>query len=157
MFHAISFMIKSMDLHNLKPHTKIKKNKRIGRGGKRGTTSGRGTKGQKSRAGHRIRPAIRDLMMKIPKARGFNFKGFKGDFIVVDLTVVEAGFSSGEKVTPRTLLDHGLVSFKKGALPKVKILGAGRLTKKLIFENLAVTQSAAQKILALGGEIRALP
>ena len=146
-----------MDLHNLRPKTETKREKRIGRGGKRGTTSGRGTKGQKSRAGHRIRPAVRDLMMKIPKARGFNFKGFKGSFISVDLAVVEAGFNPGEKVTPRTLLERGLVSFKKGALPKVKILGAGRLTKKLIFENLAVSQSAAKKILALGGEVRALP
>ena len=143
-----------MDLHNLKPKTKTKKEKRIGRGGKRGTTSGRGTKGQKSRAGHRIRPAIRDLMMKIPKARGFKFKSLADDFVSVDLTVIENGFSSGEKVTPRTLLDRGLVSVKKGSLPKIKILGAGRLSKKLIFENLAVSQSAAQKILALGGEIR---
>lgn len=145
-----------MDLHNLRPKTETKREKRIGRGGKRGTTSGRGTKGQKSRAGHRIRPAVRDLMMKIPKARGFSFKGLGGSFVGIDLGIIETGFNAGEKVTPRTLLERGLVSFKKGALPRVKVLGAGRLTKKLIFENLAVTQSAAKKILALGGEIRQL-
>ena len=143
-----------MDLHNLRPKTETKREKRIGRGGKRGTTSGRGTKGQKSRAGHRIRPAVRDLMMKIPKARGFNFKGFKGSFISVDLAVVEAGFNPGEKVTPRTLLERGLVSFKKGALPKVKILGDGDLKKKLEIDSCVVSASAKAKIEKAGGSIK---
>src|SRR3989344_3427584 len=54
---------------------KHKKAKRIGRGGKRGTTSGRGTKGQKSRSGHRIRPAARDLLIRLPKLRGLGAHG----------------------------------------------------------------------------------
>lgn len=63
-----------MQLQNLKKEYKERTKKRIGRGGKRGTYSGKGQKGQKSRAGHKIRPAIRDLVIKLPKRRGFSFK-----------------------------------------------------------------------------------
>jgi len=59
-----------MQLHELQPTNKKKTKKRVGRGGKRGTYSGRGIKGQKSRAGRKIRPAIRDLMQRTPKLRG---------------------------------------------------------------------------------------
>lgn len=59
-----------MQLHEVRPITKNKSKKRIGRGGKRGTYSGRGMKGQKSRAGRKIRPAVRDLMQRTPKLRG---------------------------------------------------------------------------------------
>jgi len=59
-----------MQLHEVKPTTINKSKKRIGRGGKRGTYSGRGIKGQKSRAGRKIRPAVRDLMQRTPKLRG---------------------------------------------------------------------------------------
>ena len=146
-----------MDLHNLKPKTIRKNEKRIGRGGKRGTTSGRGTKGQKSRSGHKIRPAIRDLIMKTPKLRGFKFKSIEDDFTMVDLRSLQKNFKNGEKVTPRTLKEKGLVNYRKGRLPKVKVLGGGDFNKKLILENMAVSKKAASKILAAGGEIRTLP
>ena len=59
-----------MQLHQLKPdHSRVTE-KRIGRGGKRGTYSGRGTKGQHARSGHRIRPAERDFIQRLPKLRG---------------------------------------------------------------------------------------
>lgn len=143
-----------MDLHQLKPNTTRKKEKRIGRGGKRGTTSGRGTKGQKSRAGHRIRPATRDLMMKIPQRRGVGFKGLNGAWVVIGLAALEDNFRAGEKVSPRILVNRGIVNAKKGARPKIKVLGGGRLTKKLILEDLAVSQKAAEVIIGLGGEVR---
>lgn len=61
-----------MQLHELWPfHSLYAKKTRVGRGGKRGTTSGKGQKGQKSRSGRRIRPAERDLIIRIPKLRGF--------------------------------------------------------------------------------------
>lgn len=63
-----------MQLHELRPKHKIKKGKRIGRGGKRGTYSGRGMKGQKSRAGTRFEPIIRGLIKRYPKLRGYRFK-----------------------------------------------------------------------------------
>jgi len=59
-----------MQFHNIFSDHSYKSKKRVGRGGKKGTYSGRGMKGQKARAGHRIRPAIRDFMMKVPKLRG---------------------------------------------------------------------------------------
>ena len=59
-----------MQLHELKRATPNKTAKRVGRGGGRGKTSGRGTKGQKARAGHSIRPDIREQLKKIPKLRG---------------------------------------------------------------------------------------
>ena len=63
-----------MQLHEVVPIHKNKSKKRIGRGGKRGTYSGRGMKGQKSRAGHKISPAIRDLLQRTPKLRGVKNK-----------------------------------------------------------------------------------
>lgn len=61
-----------LQLHTLQPvHFLKRKAPRVGRGGKRGTTSGKGQKGQKARAGRRIRPAERDLIIRIPKLRGF--------------------------------------------------------------------------------------
>jgi large subunit ribosomal protein L15 len=59
-----------MQLHEIQPCQKQKTKKRIGRGGKRGTYSGKGMKGQKSRAGAKIRPEVRDLIKKTPKLRG---------------------------------------------------------------------------------------
>lgn len=67
-----------MQLHQLKPDHDLRAKKRVGRGGKRGTTSGKGTKGQKSRSGHRIRPAERDLIQRLPKLRGFKNKTKQG-------------------------------------------------------------------------------
>lgn len=66
-----------MQLHQISPAHKANNQdkKRIGRGGKRGTYSGHGMKGQKARAGHRIRPAERDLIQHLPKLRGSGNKG----------------------------------------------------------------------------------
>ena len=58
-----------MQIHQIIPKTKSKKGKYIGRGGKRGTYSGRGIKGQKARAGRKMRPEIRDMIKKLPKKR----------------------------------------------------------------------------------------
>jgi len=63
-----------MQLHELKPTHKLKKRKRIARGGKRGTYSGKGMKGQKSRAGRRLEPVVRGLIKRYPKLRGYRFK-----------------------------------------------------------------------------------
>lgn len=63
-----------MQFHQIQPSRRLKKKKRIGRGGKRGTYCGRGIKGQKARAGAKIRPQVRDLIKKIPKVRGYKFR-----------------------------------------------------------------------------------
>lgn len=59
-----------MQFHDLKSKTGKKKSRQVGRGGKRGKTSGRGTKGQNARAGHKKRPEMRDVIKRIPKLRG---------------------------------------------------------------------------------------
>lgn len=59
-----------MQLHQISPLHKLKESKRVGRGGKRGTYSGRGMKGQKARAGRRIRSQFRDFVLRVPKLRG---------------------------------------------------------------------------------------
>jgi len=66
-----------MQLHQLIPTTKNKSKKRVGRGGKRGAYSGKGLKGQKSRAGRKLRPQLRDIVKRIPKKRGYRFNSRK--------------------------------------------------------------------------------
>lgn len=127
-----------MQLHQVKPIHKPKKKKRIGRGGKRGTYSGRGIKGQKSRAGRKIRPEIRDFIKKIPKKRGYKFKA-KPKPQIVNLQDLEKHFQNGEIVSPETLFKKGLIG--KVKKEGVKILGKGKLTKKLEFKNCKISKS----------------
>ena len=139
-----------MQLHQLKPSQKSKKKKRVGRGGKRGTYSGRGIKGQKSRAGRKIRPELRDFIKKIPKKRGYKFKA-RPKPQIVNLEDLEKNFSakggsaSGGKgpiiITPEVLLKAGLISKVKGKMPEVKILGKGELKKKLEFKNCKMSKN----------------
>lgn len=145
-----------MQLYQIKPIHRKKNKKRIGRGGKRGTYSGKGIKGQKSRAGHKIRPEIRDFIKKIPKQRGYRFKTFKSKPEIVNLINLEKHFNEGEKVNPETLLEKKLISRIKGRIPEVKILlarqspkGEGeRLKKKLKFENVKMSKSV-EKVLGI--------
>lgn len=132
-----------MQIHQLKPNNPGRKGQRIGRGGKRGTTSGRGTKGQKARAGHKIRPAERDIIKKIPKLRGFKFKSFQENPQVVNLGELNTHFKAGEEVSPQTLIATGLVRKIKGKTPKVKILGKGELKKKLVFKDVSFSKNAS--------------
>ncbi len=146
-----------MQLHQLKPVHKLKKKKRIARGGKRGGYSGRGIKGQKSRAGAKIRPAVRDLMMKFPKKRGRAKHAFKSLFFkpaILNLENIEKNFKDGEIVSPKTLFEKGLIHKKGGALPEVKILGEGEISKKLAFQNILLSKSARAKIEKAKGAIR---
>lgn len=142
-----------MQLHQLtSPKQKIRR--RIGRGGKKGTYSGRGMKGQKSRAGARIRPAIRDLIQKIPKLRGvpsarYKKQGVKSTkiiYAILNLDVLEKTFEEGETVSPKILLEKRLVRRIGGKTPNVKILGKGELKKKLNFENIEMSKSVMRAL-----------
>jgi len=140
-----------MQLHQVKPIHRQKNKKRVGRGGKRGTYSGKGIKGQKSRAGHKIRPEIRDFIKKIPKRRGYRFKAIKPKPEIVNLKDLEKYFEEGDLVNPETLLEKGLISRIKGRTPEVKILGTGELKKKLKIENCKMSKSA-EKVLGIKKE-----
>ncbi len=141
-----------IQIHQLKPIHKSKKPKRIGRGGKRGTYSGRGIKGQKARAGRKLKPIIREIIKKYPKLRGYRFKA-KKDYEIVNVDVLEKKFQDGEKVNPEILVERKIVDKIKGKVPKVKILGRGNLTKKLIVENCQISKVAKEKIEKAGGKI----
>lgn len=137
----------------VKRTTKNKKQKLVGRGGTRGKTSGRGTKGQKSRAGHSIRPQIRDMIKKYPKLRGRGKNGNKS-FRVVPATVNISALAGFETVTPAILLQKGLIRRTAGVLPRVKILAGGELKKALTIYDCDVTEAARLKIEAAGGTIK---
>lgn len=135
-----------MQLYQIKPIHKAKNKKRIGRGGKRGTYSGKGIKGQKSRAGHKIRPEIRDFIKKIPKQRGYRFKSFRIRPAIINLKDLNEKFNNGDTVSPETLLNKGLIAKVKGRMPEVKILSVGELKKKLQFRGCKISKSAEKKI-----------
>lgn len=143
-----------MQLHELKPIHPKKRRKRIGRGGKRGTYSGRGVKGQKARAGRRLKPAIREFIKRYPKLRGYKFKSLRLKPVIVNLEILEKKFKSSESVTPKILIERKLIRRIKGRIPKVKILGRGKITKKLIIENCQVSKSAREEIEKAGGKIK---
>jgi len=146
-----------MQLHTLNRKTKRKKPKLVGRGGKRGTTAGRGTKGQRARAGHRIRPEIRDMIKKLPKRRGRGkniFNTVTTPPEIVNLDIIDKFFSAGELVTPATLVEKGLVERQSGKIPQVKILGTGNVTRALTIERCTISASAREKIIAQKGTVK---
>lgn len=144
-----------MQLHTLKRNTQRKTKQQVGRGSKRGKTSGRGQKGQASRAGRKLRPEIREVIKKIPKLRGRGkniFKSFDIKPAIVnlrDLTNVPAG----TVLTPKTFVDLKLVELLKGKVPSIKVLGTGEITHPLTFKKVAVSASAILKIEKAGGKV----
>ncbi|MDP3725834.1 MAG: uL15 family ribosomal protein [bacterium] len=126
-----------MQIHQISRPITARKARRIGRGGKRGTYSGKGIKGQKSRAGAKMRPAEREILKKIPKLRGYRFKSFRLQPETVTLVDLEKKFNNGDTVSPESLLKAKLIKRQRGRTPnRVKILAKGKLTKKLIFKNI---------------------
>ena len=71
-----------MQIHNLKRLHKNKKDRIVGRGGKHAKTSGRGGKGQTARAGNKRRPELRDIIKKLPKNRGYQFKSIQKVYVL---------------------------------------------------------------------------
>jgi large subunit ribosomal protein L15 len=150
-----------MQLNSLTPRTKNKKNAPVGRGGRRGKTSGRGAKGQSSRAGHKIRPEMRDIIKKIPKLRGHGknrARTIRTNYIAtsaINLADIEKAYNAGETVSPATLVAKGLVRRAKGRAPVVKILGAGPITKAFVIKGCMISAVARAAVLAKGGTYNA--
>lgn len=146
-----------MQSHHLERPISHTTSRRVGRGGKRGTYSGRGMKGQKARAGANIRPAFRDVFARIPKLRGVQRKGHtwgRSVFVAtVSLARIERAYTAQETVSPRTLAEHQLVGHVKGRIPAVKILAGGVLRKSLRFENCSFSQKAREAVIAAGGTV----
>ena len=136
---------------------KFKKRKRIGRGpGSGGKTSGRGHKGQRSRAGHSQHPTFQGGAM--PMIRRIAKRGFNNKFALkvgeVNLGDLEARFDAGEEVTPASLKEKGLANYRYDVL---KVLGKGELTKKLTVSAHRFSKTAQEKIEAAGGTVVVLP
>jgi len=143
-----------MQIHQLKPAHKLKPRKRVGRGGKHGTFSGRGTKGQLARSGRRLEPVIRGIIKRYPKLRGYRFKALSSKPQVVDLAFLEREFKAGDRVNPEILLKSKLVRRIGGRIPSVKIMGDGEISKALIIEKCLASKSAKEKIEKAGGTIK---
>jgi large subunit ribosomal protein L15 len=144
----------SLNLHTLKSTKGTTKNKkRLGRGNaSRGTYSGRGLKGQKSRSGVSglKRLGMKQTLLATPKKRGFRSR--YPDNQVVNLAQLNTKYKDNETVTPASLLKKELIA--KIKLP-VKILGNGELKiSGLIFSNVKVSSSAKEKIVKNNGVIK---
>lgn len=145
-----------MQFHTLKRTHKNKTSPQVGRGGKRGKTSGRGGKGQTARAGHKKYPEIRDMIKRIPKLRGRgkqSFKSFQIPFVPINLETIEKVYASGSTVSPETLLVAKVISLASGNVPKVKILGRGVLSKKLTISGCAISAAAKVAVEKAGGSV----
>lgn len=149
-----------MHLSTLKSKHPRKQPKRIGRGGKRGTTSGAGTKGQKSRAGASVRAGFRGgdnrIWQLFPKQRGaskkhgnksphrkhryFSIKRYKP--WEINLRALNI-FKDGDVVSPKTLAEKGLIPTETSP---VKILASGTLKRKITVEGIKLSASAQRKL-----------
>lgn len=146
-----------MQIHEIRRDHANKKSKLVGRGGTRGKTSGHGGKGQTARAGHRVRPAMRDIIKKLPKLRGHGKNRslsvfYRGPEAVVNIGALNV-FKAGDVVTPTALVAKGLIGESFGKNPKVKILGNGETTIALTIERCSVSKTAQEKIEKAGGKV----
>jgi len=144
-----------MRLNNLKPRPGAKHRvKRLGCGESsgHGKTSGKGHKGQKARSGGSIRLGFEGgqmpLIRRLPK-RGFNNSAFKTQYALVNLDELEV-FDAGSQINEQLLREKGLIS---GKFDGLKILGRGKITKKLTVEADKFSESARQKIEQAGGSV----
>lgn len=140
-----------MKLHDLRPAEGAKKDrKRVGRGGKRGYTSGRGAKGQNARTGGGVRPGFEGgqtpLFRRLPK-RGFT-NIWATNYAEVNLKSLER-FDAGTVITPELLKEEGVI---EKFLDGVKILGSGELSKPLTVKAHSFSKSAVEKIESAGGK-----
>ncbi len=137
---------------------KYKKRKRLGRGtgSGLGKTSGRGHKGQRSRAGHSQHPTFQGGAM--PMIRRIAKRGFNNKFALkigeVNVAQLEQHFAAGDEVTMESLKAKALANYRYSVL---KILGKGEISKKLTVSAHRFSESAKKKIEAAGGTCVVLP
>jgi large subunit ribosomal protein L15 len=146
-----------MKLHTRTP-LRDKLLQRIGRSGKRGSYSGRGVKGQHSRSGRRIRPAERDILLKIPKMRGFRNKPKQDMPIAFNLGTLSNKLKSHTKAGVPLEVTYALLKtaklLKKDYKRPVKILGTGEIAFPIAISGFEVSASAKMKIEKAGGSVK---
>jgi large subunit ribosomal protein L15 len=159
-------MAGELNLSNLQPAQARKDRKRVGRGlgSGKGRYSGRGIKGQKSRAGsHKMRAGFEGgqmpLYMRTAKLRGntsadaMPIGPFRTYAQPVNLRDLEARFDAGDEVTPEALKEKRLI---RSVRKDVKLLGNGELTKKLTITVHAASKAAREKVEGAGGTLTLL-
>jgi large subunit ribosomal protein L15 len=158
-------MAEQLNLSSLKPAQSRKDRKRVGRGigSGKGRYSGRGIKGQKSRAGsHKMRAGFEGgqmpIYMRLGKLRGATSKDampigpFRTSTVPVNVSSLDR-FEDGAEVTPETLVEKGVI---KNTKTDVKLLGNGDLAKKLTVRVHAISATAREKVEAAGGTVSLL-
>ncbi len=151
-----------MQIHEINKPEWQKEKRSIGRGGKRGTYSGKGNKGQKARSGGNIAPGFegRDTTMvaRAPKISGFSSPKLKN--IVLDFEIIEKHFSDGDEVSHKSLIEKKIIKLNKRSRTKrkakVKILSNGELKKKLNFVGILASKKAQAAIEKVGGSVTEL-
>lgn len=142
----------TISLNTLKASEGAHKDKRRnGRGlGRKGTTAGRGQKGQTSRSGvgNLKRLGMRKLILSTPKLRGFRSLATPSQ--VVNIGDIGRMYIAGECVSPRTLLKKSLIA---NAHDPVKVLGNGDIAVAVIVKGCLVSAPAAAKITTAGGKV----
>ncbi len=146
-------------LNQIIRNTPNKKKKIIGRGGKRGTYSGAGIKGQKSRAGGKLRPELRSIIKKLPKKRGYRFSPLeKKAVVLVNIKDIELAVTRGKMggeiaVNPSSLISMGAVGNLKNKNVIFKVLGTGEVGRKYNVSGCSISESAKSKIISAGGHV----
>lgn len=141
-----------MQLHTLHASNTRRPKKRVGRGGKRGTTAGRGTKGQRSRAGHRIRPASRDIVLKFPKLRGVGNTRRSVPAVAVRTEAIVRVLA---KAKATTLTREALVAARviKSVKDPVKVVLGKSPETPLAVSGVPCSKGAREAILKAGGSV----
>jgi large subunit ribosomal protein L15 len=155
-------MAEDLNLSSLKPAQAREQRKRVGRGmgSGKGRYSGRGIKGQKSRAGsHKMRAGFEGgqmpIYMRLGKQRGSTSKDampigpFRTSTVPVNVAALDR-FDAGAEVTPESLVEAGVI---KNTKTDVKILGNGEINKKLTVRVHAISGTAREKIEKAGGKV----
>jgi len=158
-------MAKSLNLSNIQPAQERVDRKRVGRGPGSGTGrySGRGIKGQKSRAGsHKMRAGFEGgqmpIYMRLGKNRGSTSKDampvgpFRTETVPVNIRDLDR-FDAGAEVTPESLVEKRLI---KNTKIDVKLLGTGEISKNLTVRVHAISAAAREKIEKAGGTVELL-
>lgn len=139
----------------VKPMGSTKNKTIVGRGASsKGRACGRGHDGQNSRSGGGVRLGFEGGQMPLYRRlarRGFSNAPFKVVYQAVSLAKLDEVFAQGEIVSDETLREKGVI---KGNEAVAKILANGEITKALVVEGIACSASAAEKIKAVGGEIK---
>jgi large subunit ribosomal protein L15 len=139
-----------MTLTNL-PKVKTIEKRRVGQGisAGQGKTCGRGTKGQNSRTGHKLRPGFEGgqmpLAQRLPKKRGFVARKAKLQTVTLEML---SKFKDGSKITNDFLIENGIINFGS----KAKIVGDAKFDKKMTV-SVDASKNAAKMIIAAGGKI----